>query len=80
MPLAMTAHVVYTALDPEQPATTSRVVMEEIIRGHIGYDGLVMTDDLSMQALSGLLPGAGRRLPSRPAATWPSTATAAWRR
>jgi beta-N-acetylhexosaminidase len=53
MPLAMTAHVVYTALDPDRPATTSRIVMEEIIRGHIGYDGLVMTDDLSMQALSG---------------------------
>jgi len=55
MPLAMTAHVVYTALDPIAPATTSRKVMREIIRGHIGYDGLVMTDDLSMNALSGSL-------------------------
>lgn len=53
MPLAMTAHVVYTALDPERPATTSPVIMKDIIRGHIGYDGLVMTDDLSMKALSG---------------------------
>ncbi|MBZ6074780.1 beta-N-acetylhexosaminidase [Microvirga puerhi] len=53
MPLAMTAHVVYTALDPDNPATTSAIVMSEIIRGHLGYDGLVMTDDLSMQALSG---------------------------
>jgi beta-N-acetylhexosaminidase len=53
MPLAMTAHVVYTAIDPERPATTSRTVMERIVRGHIGYDGLVMSDDLSMQALSG---------------------------
>jgi beta-N-acetylhexosaminidase len=53
MPLAMTAHVVYTALDPERPATTSPKVMEEVIRGSIGYDGLVMSDDLSMQALSG---------------------------
>jgi beta-N-acetylhexosaminidase len=53
MPLAMTAHVVYTALDPDHPATTSQIVMNEIIRGHIGYDGLVMTDDLSMHALSG---------------------------
>ncbi len=53
MPLAMTAHVVYTALDPDRPATTSPIVMEGVIRGHIGYDGLVMTDDLSMQALSG---------------------------
>ena len=57
MPLAMTAHVVFTALDPDHPATTSRVVMEEIIRGHIGYDGLVMTDDLSMHALSGSFRG-----------------------
>jgi beta-N-acetylhexosaminidase len=53
MPLAMTAHVVYTALDPKNPATTSRKVMTEVIRGHIGYDGLVMSDDLSMKALSG---------------------------
>jgi beta-N-acetylhexosaminidase len=57
MPLAMTAHVVYTALDPERPATTSPVIMTEIIRGHIGYDGLVMTDDLSMKALSGSFRG-----------------------
>jgi beta-N-acetylhexosaminidase len=53
MPLAMTAHVVYTALDPDNPATTSPIVMSEIVRGHLAYDGLVMTDDLSMQALSG---------------------------
>jgi beta-N-acetylhexosaminidase len=53
MPLAMTAHVVYTAIDPEQPATTSRKVMRQIVRGSIGYDGLVMSDDLSMKALAG---------------------------
>ena len=53
MPLAMTAHVVYTALDPERPATTSPQVIDTIIRGHIGYDGLLMSDDLSMQALTG---------------------------
>jgi beta-N-acetylhexosaminidase len=53
MPLAMTAHVVYTALDPERPATTSPTVLADIVRGHIGYDGLVMSDDLSMKALSG---------------------------
>jgi beta-N-acetylhexosaminidase len=53
MPLAMTAHVVFEALDAKGPATTSRKVFKEIIRGHIGYDGLVMTDDLSMKALSG---------------------------
>lgn len=53
MPLAMSAHVIYEAVDPERPATISRSVVERIIRGHIGYDGLVMSDDLSMKALSG---------------------------
>jgi beta-N-acetylhexosaminidase len=55
MPLAMTAHVVYTAVDAERPATTSPTVMAEVVRGTIGYDGLVMSDDLSMEALSGSL-------------------------
>ena len=41
MPMAMTAHVVYTALDPHSPATTSRIVMDEIVRGYLAYDGLV---------------------------------------
>ncbi len=53
MPLAMTAHVVYTALDPNGPATTSASVVSQIIRGHIGFDGLLMSDDLSMKALKG---------------------------
>lgn len=53
MPLAMTAHVVFTAVDPDRPVTTSTTAMRQIIRGSIGYDGLVMSDDLSMQALSG---------------------------
>jgi len=53
MPLAMTAHIVYGAIDAERPATTSPVIMSEIVRGSIGFDGLVMTDDLSMQALGG---------------------------
>lgn len=53
MPLAMTAHVVYDDIDPSNPATTSATVMSEIIRDSIGYDGLVMTDDLSMKALAG---------------------------
>jgi beta-N-acetylhexosaminidase len=55
MPVAMTAHVVYTAIDPEFPATTSRKAIRRVIRGTIGYDGLLMSDDLSMQALSGTL-------------------------
>ncbi|MEZ5840165.1 MAG: beta-N-acetylhexosaminidase [Hyphomicrobiales bacterium] len=53
MPLAMTAHVVYSALDADRPATTSPTVISEIIRGHIGFDGLLMSDDVSMKALSG---------------------------
>jgi len=53
LPLAMTAHVVYTALDPAQPATTSAIVIKEIIRGEIGFGGLLMSDDVSMQALAG---------------------------
>jgi len=55
LPLAMTAHVVYEAVDPGHPATLSAKVIAEVVRGAIGYDGLVMTDDLSMQALSGSL-------------------------
>lgn len=53
LPMAMTAHVVYAAIDPTGPATTSRKVVQEIIRGAIGFDGLLMSDDLSMKALSG---------------------------
>jgi beta-N-acetylhexosaminidase len=55
MPLGMSAHVVYTAIDPGNPATTSRRVIEEVIRGAIGFGGLLMSDDLSMKALSGSL-------------------------
>ncbi|MFC0283248.1 beta-N-acetylhexosaminidase [Camelimonas abortus] len=61
MPMAMTAHVVYTAVDPEQPATTSARVIGEIVRGSIGFDGLLMSDDLSMQALQGDLGSRARR-------------------
>jgi len=55
MPWAMTAHVVYAAIDDTAPATTSRIVIERVIRGHIGFDGLLLSDDLSMQALSGTI-------------------------
>lgn len=51
--MAMSAHVVYSAIDPDYPATTSRRVIDEIIRGEIGFDGLLMSDDVSMNALSG---------------------------
>lgn len=53
MPIAMTAHVAYRALDGECPASTSANIVRDIIRGHIGFDGLLVSDDLSMQALSG---------------------------
>jgi beta-N-acetylhexosaminidase len=49
----MTAHVVYTAIDPIAPATTSVTVITEVIRGWIGFGGLLMSDDSSMAALSG---------------------------
>jgi beta-N-acetylhexosaminidase len=53
LPMAMTAHVVYAAIDPEKPGTLSKTIIEEIIRKTIGFKGLLMTDDLSMKALSG---------------------------
>jgi beta-N-acetylhexosaminidase len=53
MPAAMTAHVVFRAIDPNAPASTSPIVTREIIRGAIGFDGLLMSDDLTMKALSG---------------------------
>ncbi len=55
LPIAMTAHVVYGDIDPDGPATTSKTVIADIIRGEIGFDGLLLTDDLNMQALSGSL-------------------------
>ncbi len=56
LPMAMTAHVVYSAVDPDHPATTSAKVVNEVIRGEIGFDGLLMSDDTSMKALSGDFP------------------------
>ncbi len=53
MPAAMTAHVVFRDIDPGAPASTSPIVTGEIIRGAIGFDGLLMSDDLTMKALSG---------------------------
>jgi beta-N-acetylhexosaminidase len=53
MPWAMTAHIVYMAIDPTAPATFSRQVISEVIRGEIGFDGVLVSDDLSMGALGG---------------------------
>ena len=55
LPLGMSAHVVFTAFDPVLPATTSPTMIREVIRGWIGFDGLLMTDDVSMEALSGTI-------------------------
>ena len=55
LPMAMTAHVVFSALDPAQPATTSVTIIEHVIRGSIGFQGLLMSDDVSMNALAGSL-------------------------
>jgi len=53
LPMAMTAHVVFSALDPAHPATTSATIIQQVIRGVIGFQGLLMSDDVSMNALSG---------------------------
>ncbi|MGA7811264.1 beta-N-acetylhexosaminidase [Bradyrhizobium sp.] len=53
LPMAMTAHVVFSAFDPVHPATTSATMVERVIRGSIGFQGLLMSDDVSMNALAG---------------------------
>ncbi|MCA6109048.1 beta-N-acetylhexosaminidase [Bradyrhizobium cenepequi] len=53
LPMAMTAHVVFSALDLAQPATTSATIIQQVIRDSIGFQGLLMSDDVSMNALSG---------------------------
>ena len=53
LPLAMTAHVIYSAIDPDRPATVSPVVIGDIVRDHIGFAGVLVSDDISMKALSG---------------------------
>jgi len=53
LPMAMTAHVVFSAIDPVHPATTSATMIEQVIRRSIGFQGLLMSDDVSMNALAG---------------------------
>ncbi len=55
LPSAMTAHVIFTAVDPALPASVSPVVHDRVIRGEIGFNGFLMSDDLSMHALTGSL-------------------------
>ena len=52
-PMGMTAHVVYTAWDPDRPASMSPIIIRDIIRGRIGFDGWLMSDDIGMEALAG---------------------------
>ncbi len=61
LPMAMTAHIVFRALDPDRPVTTSRRAIDEVVRGEIGFDGLLLSDDLSMEALKGTPRRARRR-------------------
>jgi beta-N-acetylhexosaminidase len=60
-PWAMTAHVLYTALDAKLPATISPAVIAEVVRGQIGFRGALMSDDLSMKALGGSFEARARR-------------------
>src|SRR5262249_5654268 len=53
LPMGMTSHVVFSTLDPVAPATTSARIVGDVIRGSIGFQGLLMSDDVSMGALSG---------------------------
>lgn len=54
--VGMTGHLVFTAWDPENPATLSETVIRDVIRGAIGFDGLLLTDDIDMEALGGTIP------------------------
>ncbi len=61
LPWAMTAHVLYKAIDPDAPLTVSARGVRDVIRRHIGFEGLLLSDDLSMQALGGTLGERARR-------------------
>lgn len=52
-PWGMTTHIVFDAIDPERPATCSPTVIEDVIRGEIGFEGVLVSDDIVMQALEG---------------------------
>ncbi|WP_281301474.1 MULTISPECIES: beta-N-acetylhexosaminidase [unclassified Iodidimonas] len=55
-PMAMTAHIRYAAIDPDLPITLSKKGIEEVIRGDIGFDGVLLSDDITMKALDGPMP------------------------
>ncbi|UIP06527.1 beta-N-acetylhexosaminidase [Erythrobacter sp. SDW2] len=60
-PVGMTGHLLFQVWDAENPSTLSRTIIEEIIRGRIGFDGLLLTDDIDMEALSGTIPERAER-------------------
>lgn len=60
-PIGMTGHLIFEAWDPEFPATQSPTVIRDVIRGKIGFDGLLLTDDLDMEALAGTIPERAER-------------------
>jgi len=60
-PMAMTAHIRFTAWDAANPATQSEYVISQIIRGRIGFDGLLLSDDIDMEALDGTIPERSQR-------------------
>ncbi|MXP27542.1 beta-N-acetylhexosaminidase [Porphyrobacter algicida] len=60
-PMGMTGHLLFTAWDSENPATLSHKVVQDIIRTEIGFDGLLLTDDIDMEALSGSVPERAER-------------------
>lgn len=60
-PIGMTGHLVFEAWDPDLPATQSPTIIRDVIRGRIGFDGLLLTDDLDMEALAGSIPDRAER-------------------
>ncbi len=60
-PVGMTGHLLFTAWDAERPSTLSPIIIEQIIRGRIGFDGLLLTDDIDMEALDGTIPERAER-------------------
>jgi beta-N-acetylhexosaminidase len=61
LPIGMNSHAVFMALDPEKPASLSSIIHQDIIRGVLGFDGLLLSDDLTMKALHGMPDDLARR-------------------
>ena len=61
LPIGMNSHAIFTALDPHNPASLSSYVQQEIIRGRLGFDGLLLSDDIVMKALQGTIGDLARR-------------------